>query len=355
LKLPKQASSSQSVRTIVNSVLEVIEAGPLSTIQDRGRFGYQRFGISASGAMDMLAFRVANALVSNDDNTAAIEMTLAGMVLKVRSGRCHMAYVGAPAPISLDGAAIGLFTSFIAEEGSTVAIGTMRNGLRGYLAVEGGILSEPVLESRSTHTRSNIGGLDGNPLRVGQCIPVGMPADPVLCRDLDPKMLPSHLGAVRVLLGPQNDLFTQAGISTFLGSEYRLSAKVDRMGCQLEGDKIEHTSDFNIVSDGIVNGSIQVPGTGQPIVLLADRQTTGGYAKIATIIGPDLRKVAQARPGQALRFEAVSAEAAERIARQEEQNLQAVLGSIRERADSDLPIPPDRWWTINLLGGVASV
>src|SRR5690606_31812163 len=140
---------------------------------------------------------------------------------------------------------------------------------------------------------------------------------------------------------------------TFLGSEYRLSTKVDRMGCQLEGDRIEHAGDFNIVSDGIVNGSIQVPGTGQPIVLLADRQTTGGYAKIATVIGPDLRKVAQARPGQALRFKAVSAEEAQSIARQEDRDIQAMLGSIRERADSAFPLPPDRWGTIDLLGGVA--
>lgn len=337
----------------MNSVLKVIEAGPLSTIQDRGRLGYQRFGISASGAMDTVAFRIANALVGNDDDAAAIEMTLAGVTLKVSEGRCHLAYVGAPAAISVDGVAIEPCTSFIAEEGSTITIGAMRSGLRGYLAVEGGILSEPVLGSRATHTRSNIGGLDGGPLKVGQCIPVGSPADPVVCRELDPKVLPSHLGVVRVVLGPQDDLFTPAGISTFLGSEYRLSTKVDRMGCQLEGDRIEHAGDFNIVSDGIVNGSIQVPGTGQPIVLLADRQTTGGYAKIATVIGPDLRKVAQARPGQPLRFEAVDAEAAERIARQQERDIQAVFSAIRERADSALPIPPDRWWTIDLLGGVA--
>src|SRR5690606_24426788 len=118
---------------------------------------------------------------------------------------------------------------------------------------------------------------------------------------------------------PQDDLFTADGLSIFLNSEYRLSSKVDRMGCQLEGPPIEHRGDFNIVSDGIVNGSTQVPGNRQPIILLADRQTTGGYAKIATVIGPDLRKVAQARPGQSLRFEAVDATSAEHIARQEEQ------------------------------------
>lgn len=335
------------------STLEVIEAGPLSTIQDRGRLGYQRFGVSESGAMDSLFFRVANALVGNDANAAVIEMTLAGMSLKVSSGRCHIAYVGAHASISVDGTAIEPCTSFIAEQGATIAIGAMRGGLRGYLSVEGGVLTDPILESRATHTRSNIGGLDGGALRAGQQIPVGTPDHQAIYRQVPAERLPSHLGPIRVLLGPQNDLFTEAGIATFLSSEYRLSTKVDRMGCQLEGATIEHAGDFNIVSDGIVNGSIQVPGTGQPIVLLADRQTTGGYAKIATVIGSDLRKVAQGRPGQTLRFEVVDAETAQRIARETEQNVQEILGSIREHKVSNLPIPPDRWGTIDLLGGVA--
>lgn len=334
--------------------LEIIEAGALSTIQDKGRLGYQRFGISASGGMDMVALRAANALVGNGENAAAIEMTLTGMTFRVRAGPCHIAYAGASASITVDGVPAEPFTSFIAEQGAIVTIGTMRDGLRGYLAVEGGILSQLVLGSRATHTRSNIGGLDGGALRTGQCVPVGSPSDPVICRELDPQLMPSHLGAVRVVLGPQDELFTSAGISAFLNSEYRLSTKVDRMGCQLEGEAIEHSGDFNIVSDGIANGSIQVPGTRLPIILLADRQTTGGYAKIATVIGADLRKVAQARPGQALRFEAVDADAAECIARSTEQEIQAVLASVRKRSHPDAPLHPDHWWTIDLLGGVAS-
>ena len=338
----------------MDSVLEVIEAGPLSTIQDLGRFGYQRFGISASGVMDAPAFRLANALAGNDDAAAGIEMTLAGMTLKVRASRCHIAYVGAPAPVTVDGSPIPPGTSAFADEGAVISIGAMRSGLRGYLAIAGGVLSEPVLNSRATHTRSGIGGLDGGPLKAGDLIPILPCSDGDTCRELDPELLPSFEGPVRVLLGPQNDLFTAAGIATFLGSEYRLSAKVDRMGCQLEGELIEHKGDFNIVSDGIVNGSIQVPGNRQPIILLADRQTTGGYAKIATVIGPDLRKVAQARPGEAVRFEAVNAEAAEQIAKQTEHDLSAILAAIRPRKDSYLRLSPDRLWTIDLLGGVAS-
>ena len=338
----------------MDNALEVVEAGPLSTIQDRGRFGYQRFGISASGVMDVPAFRLANALVGNDDDAAAIEMTLVGMTLKVRAPRCLIAYAGAPVPVTVDGNPVAPGTSVIAEKDALIAIGAMRSGLRGYLAVGGGIQCEPVLGSRSTHPRAGIGGLDGGPLRAGQLIPIFAEDGADSCRVLDPALMPSFEGPVRVLLGPQDDLFTPAGIATFLGAEYRLSAKVDRMGCQLEGAPIEHRGDFNIVSDGIVNGSIQVPGNRQPIILLADRQTTGGYAKIATVIGPDLRKVAQARPGQALRFEAVDAAAAERIVRQEEEMLKKILAAIRPVTDLRSPVSSDRLYTIDLLGGVAS-
>lgn len=344
----------RNVRTIVNNALEVIESGALSTIQDRGRLGYQRFGISASGVMDLPAFRVANALVGNDEAAAGIEMTLTGMTLKVLARRCHFAYVGAPAAVTVNGIAVSPGTSAIAEEGAIIAIGAMRSGLRGYLAIEGGIDCEPVLGSRSTHTRSRIGGIDGEPLKAGQLVPVTGDASPDSCREFDPALLPSVDGPVRVLLGPQDDLFTADGLSIFLNSEYRLSSKVDRMGCQLEGPPIEHRGDFNIVSDGIVNGSIQVPGNRQPIILLADRQTTGGYAKIATVIGPDLRKVAQARPGQSLRFEAVDATSAEHIARQEEQRLREILSTIRPRQESLPRIPADRLYTVDLLGGVVS-
>lgn len=336
------------------SVLEVIEAGHLSTIQDRGRFGYQRFGISASGPMDMVAFRLANTLVGNDETAAAIEMTLAGATLKVCADRCHMAYAGAPAPIAIDGNPVPANASFMVERGATIAVGAMRSGLRGYLAVAGGILCDPVLKSRATHTRSGIGGLDGAQLKFGQELPVAPRGNAESCWEIDLELIPPLVGPVRVLLGPQDDMFTAAGIETLLKCEYHLSAKVDRMGCQLEGPRIEHRGDFNIVSDGIVNGSIQVPGNGLPIILLADRQTTGGYAKIATVISADLRKIAQTRPGEALRFEAVDAETAEQSALKEAQDLAAAFASIRPRASQPLRVSPDRLWMIDLLGGVAT-
>lgn len=334
--------------------IEIIEPGPLSTIQDRGRFGYQRFGISASGAMDQTSFRIANALLGNDGDAAVIEMTLAGMTLKIGRSPARLAYAGADTAITVDGRPVGACRGFRAEPGQVVAIGPMSRGLRGYLAIGGGVACPPVQGSRSTHTRSAIGGLDGGPLRQGQLLPLANNAEngPLLIL-ADTAILATD-GPVRVLLGPQDAMFSQSGIETFLSSDYRLSSKVDRMGCQLEGPPIAHLGDFNIVSDGIANGSIQVPGNGQPIILLADRQTTGGYAKIATVISHDLRKIAQARPGNALRFTAVGAQEAEHIARTEASRLSSCLATIAASPAPARSLAPDQWWTLDLLGGVVA-
>lgn len=332
--------------------LEIIEPGLLSTIQDQGRLGYQRFGISASGAMDATSMFIANVLVGNSRDMATIELTLLGCSVRIGAATCLLAYAGADAPITVDGRLVAANAGFRAERGSIVTIGSMRSGLRGYLAVAGGIRCQPVLGSRSTHTRSGIGGLDGGPLKSGDRLPIVPDAGENPLLRFDPAMLASDAGPVRVVLGPQHDRFSAAGIATLLGSAYRLSSKVDRMGCQLEGPPIQHAGDFNIVSDGIMNGSIQVPGNRQPIILLADRQTIGGYAKIATVIGPDLRKVAQARPGDSLRFAQVTSQEGERIARAASEHLAAALATITPSIPDR--IAPDRLWTIDLMGGVAT-
>ena len=295
--------------------LLILDGGLLSTLQDAGRFGYARFGISASGAMDRDALDVANALVGNPAGTAAVECTLNGPTLTVEAERCRLAFAGAEARITLNGAPVPTHRAFDAGRGDRVAVGPMATGLRGYLAAAGGFAVAPVLGSVSTHTRSNLGGVAGRALRAGDRLPLAAAHADGPCLDLPPGHRAARQGPVRVLLGPQDDAFTAEGIATFLGSTYTVSELTDRMGCQLTGPPVAHRDGFNIVSDGIVNGSIQVPGHGRPIVLLADRQTTGGYPKIATVIGPDLPLLAQARPGTALRFAAVSAEAAETIAR----------------------------------------
>jgi 5-oxoprolinase (ATP-hydrolysing) subunit C len=336
----------------MSDALLLTDGGLFSTVQDFGRFGYQRFGISASGAMDVLAMRLANALVGNQPDTAVIETTLSGPAFVVEAPACRLAFTGIDARITLNGAPVAPYRAFDAAFGDRVAIGPGTNGLRGYLALAGGLALDPVLGSLSTHSRSRIGGFEGRQLAAGDrlLLPGCVPAGP--CLELPASERPSADGPIRVLLGPQDDAFTSEGIQTFLSSLYTVSNKTDRMGCQLEGPAITHRAGFNIVSDGIMNGSIQVPGHGRPIVLLADRQTTGGYPKIATVIEADLRKLAQARPGSTLAFTALSAEAAEEAAATDRRRLSALIEKIRPVASEASLLTAERLLCLNLVSGV---
>ena len=332
--------------------LLIEDGGLFSTLQDLGRFGYARFGISASGAMDVLAFRLANALVGNLPGAAAIETTLSGPSVKIEAERCRLAFAGMDARITLNGTPIAPWRAFDAWRDDRIVILPGPSGLRGYLAVAGGIAVPSVLGSRSTQTRSTLGGLDGRALRAGDRLPIGFSGEAGPCLELPASLRPSETDTVRVVLGPQDDRFTPEGIATFLGAPYRVSDRTDRMGCQFHGPQIAHRNGFNIVSDGIVNGSIQVPGHGQPIVLLADRQTTGGYPKIATVIGPDLRVLAQARPGATLRFVAVPAEEAEAIAVRHRTALEALIGALMPTVEGLADLTTERLLALNLIDGV---
>ncbi|WP_210483065.1 biotin-dependent carboxyltransferase family protein [Microvirga antarctica] len=331
--------------------LVVLDPGTLSTIQDFGRYGLQRFGISAAGALDPMAMRIANALVGNSPGEAVVEFTLSGGSLRVEADLCRIAVAGAEMPLAIDGAPAEPYRAHDLARGSILTIGFARTGMRAYLAVGGGFAIEPVLGSRSTHLRTGLGGIDGTPLRAGSVMPLRdpTPIGPPLILSADRR--PDQAGPVRVVMGPQADAFTAEGIATFLGSPYTVTTKTDRMGCQLDGPAIAHRDGFNIVSDGIVNGSIQVPGHGRPIILLADRQTTGGYPKIATIVSADLAKIGQARIGQVIRFEAISAEAAERLAIA----FAAQGDMIRDNLDlAGAGISTERLLAVNLIGGVVS-
>jgi biotin-dependent carboxylase-like uncharacterized protein len=308
--------------------LLVVDPGFFTTVQDGGRFGYQRFGISPSGALDVRSMRIANALVGNDPDAAALEITLSGPTFEVEAELCAFAYYGANAPATVDGRIVVPGTGFYARRGQTVSIGRIENGMRGYLAVSGGVATPVVLGSRSTHTRWKIGGIEGGPLKPQQRLP--LLRDRILAHVAGGGDRSTSAGSeIRVVLGPQNEAFTEAAIGALLNTPYRLSSKWDRMACRLEGAVLDHCGDANIISDGIANGSIQVPGNRQPIVLLADRQTTGGYAKIATVIGPDLGKIAQARPGASLTFRSVGAEEAEAIARGEARKFREFVAGLR--------------------------
>ena len=297
------------------TTLEVLQCGPATSIQDSGRRGWARFGISSSGAADPRALAAANALAGNVAGTEAIEFVLVGGSFEVRGGVARMALAGARMPIRIDGQRVPDHTSFLLEPGQRLDIGAAKDGVYSILAVHGGLDIAPWLGSKSLHRRARIGGLDGRPLSSGSQIPLVL--DSPVCTDQF-AMKPLTLAAdepLRVVLGPQQSFVTETGLATFLESSFAISSEVDRMACRLSGPAIELARGFNIVSDGIVAGSVQIPGSGKPIVMLADRQTVGGYPKVATIVTADQRFLAQSRPGQQVRFRAVTIEEAEASAR----------------------------------------
>lgn len=331
------------------TVLMVRNCGPMTSLQDFGRFGWQRYGVASSGAMDRLALAAANTLVGNPPGTAGIEFILFGGEFTIEGASARVAIAGAPGAVMLDGEPARPMTSMLVHGGQTLAVGAAQAGVYTYLAVAGGFSLEPQLGSLSLHARAHIGGgFHGRPLQAGDRLPLNEPDAPNR-EELALDQLPLDADAtIRVVLGPQDDHFTAAGVETFLSNPYRVSQEADRMGYRLAGARIEHGLGYNIVSDGIVAGSVQVPGTGEPIVMMADRQTTGGYPKIATVISPDLRVLAQRRPGASLRFRAVGMMEAQRLARDAAQALSDLTFQIRP-AKAGLP-DSERLLTLNLAG-----
>ena len=301
-------------------MITVLQPGALSTVQDEGRVDYMAFGLPRAGVMDRVAAHLANLLCGNPLGAAVIEMTLMGGSFRFEKS-CRIALCGADMSPRLNGAAMEAWAARDVVAGDVLETGYANRGCRAYLAVGGGIDLPPVMGSRSTYTRASLGGHEGRALRAGDCLPFGeaspFPAAPVR---LPASLIPDYPDQItlRVIMGPQDELFLPEGISTLLGSEYRVSEEADRMGYRLEGPEIRHKDKADIVSDALGAGAIQVPGSGQPIVMMADCGTTGGYAKIAAVIGADLWKLAQAKPQDSVRFvrctdpEAIAALAAER-------------------------------------------
>jgi biotin-dependent carboxylase-like uncharacterized protein len=335
----------------MSPALEVIAAGPGSTLQDRGRFGHQRFGVSTAGAADPLLLAAANALVGNSVDEASIEFTLVGDTYMVEADSCRIAVAG-DAEVMIDGRRELAWTSHRLTRGQRLRIGALASGARGYLAVAGGFEAKPVLGSVSTHIRSGLGGFSGTRLGPGDRLPLKLgevPQEPE--RALDQRRLPARSNVLRVVLGPQRSHFTEAGVAAFLEREFTVTAEADRMGYRLDGPVIEHADGFNIISDGIPLGAIQVPGTGKPIILLADRQTTGGYPKIACVIAPDVAALAQFRPGATLRFQAVSVEEGT-AAHRAFAKLIANLPSLVETAVPGGVLDSERLLSLNLIDGI---
>lgn len=309
------------------TLLHLIEPGLLTTVQDRGRYGYQRYGVPVSGAMDEFALRMANVLVGNDQGAAALEITVQGPTIEFLAPT-WIAITGADLSATLDERTVSLWESVQVHAGSVLAFGDPRDGMRAYLAVRGGIDVPIVMGSRSTYLKGRFGGLQGRALRKGDRLST-LPLDR---SDFVPKRLPKNYTAplyggshrLRVITGPQQDAFERGTLSAFLGSRYKVSSQSDRMGYALDGPKIEHRDGADIISDGNPPGAIQVPGDGVPRILLADRGTTGGYTKIATVITSDLSKLAQALPAHAIAFRQVSLQEAQDALREREALIRSV-------------------------------
>ncbi len=287
--------------------MKILSAGPLTTIQDKGRYGYMRYGITTSGVLDDKAYTYGNALLGNLDGEACLEMTVKGVAIQF-AGTGAIAITGADMVPHINGAVAPVNQRIEIADGDVLELGFAGKGLRAYLCVEGGIDVPLVYGSRSTNLKCGFGGFHGRKLQDGDVLstcPVaeyrrkawGLPQEYQLPQDGDM--------TIRVIPGPQDDMFTTDGIVTFLNSEYKVTPESDRMGIRLSGQPLEAVKGMDIISDAIPLGSIQVAADGQPIILLADRQTTGGYAKIATVISEDIWKLAQARPGTEVRFESV--------------------------------------------------
>ena len=307
-------------------VLQIRHPGILTTVQDRGRYGYQRYGVPVSGAMDQLALRAANLLLGNEQEPACLEMTVIGPTARLLSD-ATVAVTGADLTASVDGRALPRWEAVGVGAGSELSFPEMRDGVRGYLAIAGGIDVPEALGSRSTYVKAGLGGLEGRALHEGDVVSAFEAAGPVRAAPAGfeaPVYGRSH--RLRVVMGPQDDAFGDDAVATLLESEYTVSLDSDRVGYRLEGPAITHRTRPDIISDGTPAGAVQIPGDGTPTVLLADRGTTGGYTKIATVISADLDRLGQALPGQTVTFEPVSVEEAHRAMRETEALVSAFAG-----------------------------
>ena len=297
--------------------------GLLTTIQDAGRIGYGQFGVTPSGPMDTESFQIANLLVGNAPGESALEVTVLGPAFRTTEDTV-LAIAGADMSPTLNGNPIPMHRAIAVPAGSQVKLHAAKNGCRAYIAFQGGFDIPAVMGSRATSLQCHIGGLDGRKLEKGDTLPLKAATDvPNLAhRSVAHRIRRKKENIIRVLPGPQDDCFTDEGLATFLGTPYTVSKDFDRMGYRLEGQPIRHKTDGNIISDGIVNGAIQVPTTGQPVIMLAERQATGGYTKIATVISVDLPVIGQCCPGDIIRFQAVSIEEAHRLLKQQHARLQ---------------------------------
>ncbi len=335
--------------------LKTTAPGVHTTVQDFGRVGYQHMGVPVSGALDPESLRLANALVGNPPTMAGLEALFSGPTMEITVDSLRIALGGFGASIDVLGpepARIAPWRSAVLKRGQIFRISLDGTASSCYLAIAGGFDLEPCLGSLSTYTRAGLGGFHGRALIAGDELPLALNS----AADREDLGLPrpeafSVHGPIRITWGMQRDYFTDESVARFVAEPFTIQPESDRMGYRIAGPKIEHKRGYDIVSDGIATGAIQVPGAGQPIVLLADHQTTGGYPKIATVISADLPALGRRKPDQEIRFVAIEVEEAERIRRDREAalcRLEASMEPVTGEAGFDL----DALYGSNLISGV---
>jgi KipI family sensor histidine kinase inhibitor len=310
------ASESPPLRPMAmprRPVLEVIRPGLMTSIQDLGRRGGRRLGVAGSGAMDVRALRAANGVLGNHPGDAAIELTFPGPSVRALAD-AEIAIAGANFEARLNTSPIEPLTATRLRPGDVISFQAPRRGQWLYLALAGGVDVPPVFDSRSTYARGGLGGIDGRVLRAGDILGAGEPSR--ARRAQHPADAVSPAGPMRVIVGPQAEYFTAGAQAALLGLPFELTVQRDRSGMRLRGPRLEHRGSAEILSDGLLPGSIQVPADGGPVIILADGPTTGGYPKIASVITADLDRLAQCGPGERLRFEAVTVAAAHALLRE---------------------------------------
>ncbi len=341
----------------MSASIEMISAGAFTTVQDLGRTGYLDIGVPPSGALDPVALRLANRLVGNEQGAAALEVLFAGPEIAVHAESVRVALVGAGSGIEVlhpEPAQVPAGQSVTLSRGARFRVMPLRTAACACLAFSGSFDLEPCMGSLSTYTRGGFGGLEGRVLEAGDHIALKRPEAP----DGAELRLAGTFGAaahspvpIRVVMGPHEDHFAGDVIEAFLTAEFTVSQSSDRMGARLDGTLVEPQEYINFISDGITAGAIQVPGSGQPIILLADHQTSGGYPRIATVISADLPLLGRQRPGSVLTFHKVDVADAEAARREHERNIALQMqriGPVTAAPEVDL----DSLYSGNLISGV---
>lgn len=309
--------------------------GIQTTVQDEGRFGYQQFGVSPAGPMDTQSFYIANILAGNRRGESALEITFMGPELKFEKDNI-IAVTGANVSPSVNGEAIPMYQAVLVHAGDTLSFGVASGGSRAYIAFSGGLDVPVVMGSKATLMRNKLGGVEGRKLekgdRIGFCCPrTTLPN--MEMRRMEPEVFPQGDITLRVVTGPQDSAFTEEEVRKFFWYSAVITNESDRMGIRLEREEpLKHIKDGNILTDGVAFGSIQVPTNGQVIIMMADRQTTGGYTKIGTVISVDLPKLAQAQPGYKVHFVRVGIQIAQELYLRNKKKLQNLEKKLGQRS-----------------------